>query len=110
MGAIERRTLAVAISNSACKGIRPRRIEHRLLTRRASTSVLVCPFDTATADSGACRPPIPKHAGPPFRTMPATHSEPCRPGFMTRVNHGYRGLFSSRKGDDECRNYTGCAE
>jgi hypothetical protein len=30
------------------------------------------------ADSGPCRPPIPVHAGPPFRLMPVHDSGPCR--------------------------------
>lgn len=51
---------------------------------------------------------IPAHVGPQFRGMPGQDSGRCRPPFrrmpagvdVGRVNHGYRGLFSSGKGID----------
>ncbi len=51
---------------------------------------------------------IPVHVGPRFRGMPGQDSGRCRPPFrgmpagvdVGRVNHGYRGLFSSGKGID----------
>ena len=37
-------------------------------------------FDREFAEySEPCRPLIPMHAGRRFRSMPATHSDPCRP-------------------------------